>query len=249
MIVFNETKFENIIKYYNLENYLNYFKLFNKSKYINSYHGYEHVKRFIYSLFLTLYNERSYDELRTLMVAAIFHDFGYLGSFSDSIEESFDIKNIEVALEAVSDAHYNKRLHFDVDLNTVKNLIIASEYPKCNYIELSGNSKHFVDCDHSMLLYTTYPFMGLMFFYNELGMRSCEDNFEEKVNSYFDSVKFHNQIFSNMYNKNKEKIVNTYIDFIKSHIKSYGYDILNDNILADYYKFERVNESKGFLYE
>lgn len=240
MIIFNEKKFTDIVDFYQLKDYLVYFKLFNKSKYINSYHGYEHVKRFIYSLFLLLHDKRSYDELRTMMVAAIFHDFNYIGSFNSKIEEPFDIENINAAIEAVDDAHYNKKLKFNVNLNQVKNLIKISEYPKCNHIELYDNAKFFIDCDHSMLLYSTYEFMGLLFYYNELGMRKCNDDFENIVDSYFDSIKFHSDLFMNMYNENKKDITKRYKAFIKENIELYGKDNIRDSNLAKSFNFEII---------
>ena len=124
----------NIIKEFKLEkHYLNILKN-NKSNCL-PYHGLRHIETVVvnsYYIYMEYYfnlykttklNNFYYDNCKTLLIAALYHDFNHSGG------KLTDDKNIELALEEVSKLT-------DCDVQLVSNLIKITQYP---YIEENIN--------------------------------------------------------------------------------------------------------------
>lgn len=226
----NTQKFETLVKFYKLEDYLIYYKLYNKSKYINSYHGYEHSKKIICSLYeLTKDYEYSYSEIRTLMISAIFHDFNYIGV--DKNNKNYDEINVRN-----SEKEYCRYCNFKNEVLSlgISKIILDSEYPKCMNIELDEISKVFITCDHSMIIHEGYNYVGLMFSLNEYGCTS-PDEIVDGAHQYMNKVHFMFDKFQNIWETNKDNIrlgFENYIEYIfkTSSLSTLSFEAIKDTL-------------------
>lgn len=251
MKILTTKSFDDLVSFYELEKYLNYYKLYNESEYINSYHGYEHVKKIICSineLFKTpeYFNKLTFNDVKILMIAAIFHDFNYLGIEKRIVD--YDALNIESAITA-----FNRYVEFSNDLfvkyneEAIRKIIKDSEYPKCLNIELSELSKFFIMCDHSMIIHKGYNFMAFAFSINEFGNTSKYEIIEGAL-EYIKKVKFDNEYFQNIWDFNKKDIIKGFSDFL--NIIFYTYETLTYEELLDrfFYFHEYNSKNIGNVY-
>lgn len=217
MDLLNTKNFNDIVHFYDLERYISYFKLYNKSEYINSYHGYEHVKKIICSI-NELFNNSDYyyifkyNDIKTLMIAAIFHDFNYIGI--DKTIKNYDFFNVNRAINSFEyfidfiDDSFAKK-----NSEKIKNIILNSEYPKCMNSKLDNHSKFFILCDHSMIIHKGYNYMGLAFSINEYKNTNITEVLKCSF-EYIKNVHFKEKYFQDIWLYNKEQISNNFIKFV-----------------------------------
>jgi len=234
-MLLNTSKFNLIVDYFKLTEPLNYYKLYNASSYRNSYHGYMHVVKFICSLYElsnTTYFSTTYSQLRSMMIAAIFHDFNY--HHFDAHNEKYDVPNIEAAVEGFENyINFTGKNGHSLDL--IKSLISSTEYPKCTKIELTGLEKIFVECDHSMVLYEDYYLASFLFQINEYKQELSLDNFknmESSIKSYLNSIHFSTPVFLNAFNSGKSEILSKlslwYLELSYQHESNYSNYIIKE---------------------
>ena len=178
MYSYTASKFDDIITCFELEQTLAYYKLFNNSEYRNAYHGYMHVRNMMNSIhdFCKSYPLAFLLE-RNLLIAAIFHDFNYVGV--DKTDANYDQKNIDAAVAGwnryVENVEFKYKKYHDP---FVRKLILTTRYPNPHVIDVSEelyaiygyehkwtkDISEFItqvinDCDHSMPLYRNYLFL------------------------------------------------------------------------------------------
>ena len=120
-----------------------YFKLIFEAPNVNNpYHNFRHMMHVMWECFdATRFYKLDKRESRTLLISAMFHDFGHKGTISN------DKQNIETSLRAVS----KYLLEEDKDLlYDIKELISATEFPYTNQ-ELSQNAQILRDADMSQI--------------------------------------------------------------------------------------------------
>ena len=211
MELLNTRKFNDIVKFYDLEKEILYYKLYNSSKYKNSYHGWEHVKRVICSIFeLVKEKDWSHKIPKNLMTAAIFHDFNYV---EISENPNYDSININSAVAGYNRYLQNCRTYPDFDIDVVRNLIFCSEYPACMKMDLSNIEKVFVECDHSMVIHEGYEYMAFLFNLNE-GRLSDADKIKENLMTYLTKIKYSEPLFQAIWEDNKDDIIKNCQNFI-----------------------------------
>jgi len=212
----NTFKFEDLVDFYDLEKEILYFKLYNKSPFINSYHGWEHVKRIICSIHeISKINKLPHISIKNLMTAGIFHDFDYIGALpaADENEKTYDSKNIQAAINAYNTYLNNCRKYPDFDVEVVRQLILASEYPKClDASNLNLLESLFIDCDRSMLIHDGYQYMCVLFCVNECNMDDQKE-IQKKCLNYLNVLKFNNEHFQRILDQNKNEIEENIVQF------------------------------------
>lgn len=213
----NTDHFETIVSHYQLEHALEHFKLFNMSKYINSYHGYEHAKKLICSLhYLTQRHvdmqNLKWNTVRNMMIAAVFHDFNYVGT--DFSNPEYDTINVTEAIRAFSkyfqEIKTSKHELSEDAGEFIMDLILDTNYPKCMDGNISKLSKIFVACDHSMVLYENYAPHGCYFCYNECGIHEYSDAVPKNADSYFSKLKFSVPEFQAIWDEHSGTIKDVY---------------------------------------
>ena len=217
-----ETKmFTTIVDFYDLKDAINYYHLFNKSRYMNSYHGFNHVKRILCAVwYFTREFQYDYKTIREYLIAGIFHDFDYISNERET--PNFDEKNIEVALKAYKRYIYllEEKKGTPLELGNVLELIASTEYPNCF---LSKNERHalLINADHSMVFFRNYPMQVLMFYLNEWNNTSKE-NFITDVNAWFEKVTFLSSALCEKWKKQKEQIRQDVFNFLEQVLIRYS---------------------------
>lgn len=217
--------FENIINLFDLKPYIDYYKLYNFSHYINSYHGFEHVKRVICSIYelskpKVNTNVLNKEEIKELMVAAIFHDFNYIGVNHTNPE--YDHQNVIEAVRSFQIfCRFSNLVNSEQKLfcDNVENYILKTEYPKCFSIFLTEKEKILLAADHSMIIYQNYEYMALMFSINECRLTQ-KDEIIENAKKYISNANLPNEYFQEILENNRKKIISKFEGFVVRYLNS-----------------------------
>lgn len=228
MDLLNTLKFDDIVTFFNLHSYLNYYKLYNTSKYINSYHGYEHVKRLICSIHELTKSDFSLikSEIRELMIAAIFHDFNYVGV--DFTNPNYDHINIISAKEAFNNFCIFTNEGNEPFRKKIESYIVNTEYPICFSKSLSYHDKILLAADHSMIIYDGYNYMGLMFSVNECLITDL-NQIINNAKKYILNASLPNEYFQSILDEHRSDIMCGFEEFVIKY-KNFYYNFKFENL-------------------
>lgn len=221
----NTRKFHSIVEFFGLNRPINYFILYNDSNYINGYHGYEHMKRTLCSVFeLSRYHKLSFKDTFCLLMASIFHDFSYLGT--DKSIKDYDRYNIEVAIDKFKEYLKIDNIQDETITNSIVKLISDSEYPKCmNMIrdnKIDRLSEIFINADHSMVLFENYYLHQLLYYVLDSNGEPELSKFKEAVDSWFEVCSFSISPYKETWEREKYDIkqesYNSILSIYKEHL-------------------------------
>ena len=223
--------FNNIVSLYELEKYILYYKLYNTSKYINSYHGWYHVRNFIWSLYIySLANPYIHKKLiKYLMIAAIFHDFNYVGIEKNN--SNYDEKNIDAAIDAWN-SYCNMNTDLDIsEMEFISSVISMTQYPLAAKINVDGFlagylttdsndiSTLILDCDHSMPLFYNYIGLCWQFLTYEMQAKTY-DEYVSSCGNYLQHLHYNLPFFQKLWYQYKKTAISTVENCLES-VKTY----------------------------
>lgn len=228
---------------YDIWPYFAHFRTHNKTPFIDSYHGDKHVIKVMNSI-LSVKDEcgLSEDDVRILLVTAIFHDFNYVGI--DFSNPNYDAPNLEAAEAALRDfLETSGFAQADVEfwskyLDLIIGIIRGSYYrpperESASFIDdCSGKEfwhegeferlrRVFYACDHSMLLYRDYPEACLNMLTREAKMTEFKEMWSVTLR-YFSKVSFEIESFQKIWMNTK---VITFMASVRKLIQHTGIKI------------------------
>lgn len=194
----------NIIKFNKLENYLKIILKENKSNNL-PYHNFYHTLCVVDNVHAISTNEELLDEeIRLLMLAALFHDFNHSGG---KLPDSENVKNaIASFLEHSSET--------EEDNNFVVEIIKATEYP---YVikedELSLYQKIIRDADLMQVFEKNYLQQNVFGLMQELKFHKLEMMLDGSL-SFWQNCKFHTDYAKKAAMRNMPSIIKD-VEFLK----------------------------------
>lgn len=189
------------------------------------------------------------------MIAAIFHDFNYVGI--EKGNPNYDEANIEAALNAWDlYTDYDSKITID-ESSFVASLIKMTQYPLAgeiiiddflkNFLHLYDVSSEFVsnlilDCDHSMPMFKNYNFLCWQFLTYEMQSRGYE-GYVKSCGTYLMDLKYNLGPFQKRWDIYQENVIADVKLFLKKVKDGARFEIdYADVYLMDpaYSKYERI---------
>lgn len=206
----NNSLYIKLIKEFNLEEYFKIILTKSKSLQTNSYHNIFHtIVVFVNSYKIAVKEKVPISEIRTILLAALFHDFDHSGG------EKSDSENVEIAISA-----YKKYSTESEEINNkVIAIIQATEYPyTIKEEDLSLEQKIIRDADLTQM-YTDNFIQQVIFglLIGELKM-NLEKALETQL-KFMDSVQPHTKYGNDLYNKYLQKRIEDVL-YLKKLIKT-----------------------------
>lgn len=224
----DNTVFDRLVKFYELEDCINFYKLYNTSEYINSYHGWNHVRNFIWAVYVSsLKYGLGHRLTRYLMVTGIFHDINYQQSFfSSKNDEYFDEKNIDEAKHVWATVWKDLKFN-EMEFDLITKLIGWTKYPEPDaqslddyfcFEDVCVNRSNFVgdivvDCDHSMPMFQNYNFMAWQLLTYEFEAKTYEQ-YIDRAGNYLNDLKYRTAEFQRMWKAKKQKVIDNFTLFL-----------------------------------
>ena len=158
-----------------------YFRIiFRAPNVCNPYHNFRHMAHVMCAVYEGgKYENLDKNEMRILLIAAMFHDYGH------SSHTECDLTEINVAIEAL------KKYILPVDsanFDHIKNYIHATTWPHLNDIYLSESMKILRDADLSQILSTSWMQQNIHGLATEMNV-SVEDFLRGELN-YLSNLQF-----------------------------------------------------------
>lgn len=187
-------KFLNIIRKYSLQDYLKEVMISNEANFA-PYHNFYHTQCVVNHCYDIAKSENvSDDDIRKLIIAALFHDFNHSQGFST------DTENVEAAIEIFKECSDEDAV---IDIE-IENIIASTEFPYTIIdIDLTILQKIIRDADLMQLVEPTFLSANILGLAEELRVPEMEDYLPKQL-KFMQGIKFYTKLAQEKWNAIKE---------------------------------------------